>query len=78
MLSRCLIFHVLTPLYFAHLDNHTGSHSFCDVQDLDIPWVVAPLVLVSTSSTVIRETHRALLTTVVVAQANKPLLPCGQ
>jgi hypothetical protein len=78
MLPRCLIFHVVAPLYFAHLDYLTASHSFCDVQGHDIPWVVAPLVLVSTSSTMIRETHRALPTTVVVAQADKPLLPCGQ
>jgi hypothetical protein len=47
-------------------------------QGQDIPWVVSPLALVSTSSTVIRETHRALPTTMLVAQVDKPLLPCGQ
>jgi hypothetical protein len=36
------------------------------LQDQDIPEVVAPLPLISTSSVVICETHRALLTTVVV------------
>jgi hypothetical protein len=48
------------------------------LQGQDIPWVVAPLALVSTSSTVIRETHHALLTAVVVARVAKPLLRCGQ
>jgi hypothetical protein len=48
------------------------------LQGQGIPWVVAPLALVSTSSAMIRETHRALPTTVVVARVDKPLLPCGQ
>jgi hypothetical protein len=47
------------------------------LQGQEIPWVVAPLALVSTSSAVICETYRALPTTVVVAQVDKPLLPCG-
>jgi hypothetical protein len=35
MLPRCLIFRVVTPLYFAHLDYLSVSHSFYVVQDLD-------------------------------------------
>ena len=35
MLPRCLIFRVVTPLYHAHLDYLTVSHSFYDVQDFN-------------------------------------------
>jgi hypothetical protein len=31
---------VVTPLYFAHLDYLTASHSFYDVQDLDWPFAI--------------------------------------
>jgi hypothetical protein len=40
MLPRWLIFRVVTPLYFAHLDYLTVSHLFGDVQDLDWPFIV--------------------------------------
>jgi hypothetical protein len=40
MLSRCLIFRVVTPLYFAHLDDLIASHSFGVVQDLDWPFAI--------------------------------------
>jgi hypothetical protein len=45
------------------------------LQGQDIPWVVARLALISTSSGVIRGTHHALLTTVVITQVDKPLHP---
>jgi hypothetical protein len=48
------------------------------LQGQDIPLVVAPLALVSTSSAVIHETHHVRPITEVVAQVDKPLLPYGQ
>jgi hypothetical protein len=48
------------------------------LQGQDIPLVVAPLALVTTSSAVICETHHALLATVVAARVDMPLLLCGQ
>jgi hypothetical protein len=48
------------------------------LQGQGILWVVAPLALISTSSAVTRETHHALLTTVVVTQVDKPVLVIPQ
>jgi hypothetical protein len=48
------------------------------LQGQDIPLVVAPLALVSTSSAMIHETHRVRPITEAVAQVDKTLLPCGQ
>jgi hypothetical protein len=91
VLPCCFIFRVMTLLYFAHLDYLTASDLSCGIQDPDWPrcrsnhlqgqdiqLAVASLALISTSSAVIRETHHALLTTVVVARVDKSLLLCGQ
>jgi hypothetical protein len=39
MLRGSFIFGVVTPLYFAHLDDLTMSHSLCGIQDPD--WLLA-------------------------------------
>jgi hypothetical protein len=57
MLPGCLVFVVVTPLHFAHLEDLTASHSFCSIQncmidlllDQAVPLVSTLLELVSTS-----------------------------
>jgi hypothetical protein len=40
MVLGSFIFGVVTPLYFAHLDNFIASHSFYHIQNSDWPLVV--------------------------------------
>jgi hypothetical protein len=40
MLLGSFVFDVVTPLYFAHLDDLTASDSLCCIQNSDWPFVV--------------------------------------
>jgi hypothetical protein len=40
MLPSCFVFSVVTPLYFAHLDDLTVSHSLGGIQNSDWPLIV--------------------------------------
>jgi hypothetical protein len=40
MLPGSFVFVVVTPLYFAHLDDFTASHSLCCIQNSDGPLAV--------------------------------------
>jgi hypothetical protein len=40
MLRGSFVFGVVTPLYFAHLDDLTMSHSLCAIQNSDWPLAV--------------------------------------
>jgi hypothetical protein len=43
MLQHGFIFRVVTPLYFAHLDYLTASHTLCGIQDPDWTFVVGQI-----------------------------------
>jgi hypothetical protein len=40
ILPGCFVFDVVTPLYFAHLDDLTVSHSLCGIQNSDQALIV--------------------------------------
>jgi hypothetical protein len=40
MFPSKFVFGVVAPLYFAHLDNHTVSHSLCRIQNSNWPLAV--------------------------------------